>query len=109
MKAEYDFSKGIRGAVIAEKGKTRISIFIDNAVLSEFRARAEKLGTGYQTMMNEALRTYISQAEQPVTEHVLRSVLRQELPGYLVERSSSRGPRKASFAARAGTKQSVKK
>ena len=52
MKAEYDFSKGKRGAVIPQKGKTRISIFIDNAVLDEFRARAEKAGIGYQTMMN---------------------------------------------------------
>lgn len=38
MKTEYDFSKGRRGAVILQKGKTRISIFIDNAVLDEFRA-----------------------------------------------------------------------
>lgn len=83
MRAEYDFSKGKRGAVIAQKGKTRISIFIDNAVLDEFRARAQKAGTGYQTMMNEALRRYLSETEQPVTEKVLRHVLREELPEYL--------------------------
>lgn len=83
MRAEYDFSKGKRGAVIAQKGKTRISIFIDNAVLDEFRARAEKAGTGYQTMMNEALRRYLSEIEQPVTEKVLRHVLREEIPEYL--------------------------
>ncbi|HXV10119.1 MAG TPA: BrnA antitoxin family protein [Burkholderiales bacterium] len=83
MRAEYDFSKGKRGAVIAQKGKTRISIFIDNAVLDEFRARAEKAGIGYQTMMNEALRRYLSEIEQPVTEKVLRHVLREEIPEYL--------------------------
>lgn len=83
MRAEYDFSKGKRGAVIAQKGKTRISIFIDNAVLDEFRARAQKAGTGYQTMMNEALRRYLSETEQPVTEKVLRHVLREELPEHL--------------------------
>ena len=83
MKAEYDFSKGRRGAVIPQKGKTRISIFIDNAVLDEFRARSEKAGTGYQTMMNEALRRYLSEAEQPVTEKVLRNVLREEIPEYV--------------------------
>jgi hypothetical protein len=83
MRAEYDFSKGKRGAVIAQRGKTRISIFIDNAVLDEFRARAEKAGTGYQTMMNEALRRYLSEIEQPVTEKVLRHVLREEIPEYL--------------------------
>jgi hypothetical protein len=83
MKAEYDFSKGKRGAVIPQRGKTRISIFIDNAVLDAFRARAEKAGTGYQTMMNEALRRFLSETEQPVTEKVLRHVLRQEIPEYL--------------------------
>jgi hypothetical protein len=83
MRAEYDFSRGKRGAVIPQKGKTRISIFIDNAVLDEFRARADRAGTGYQTMMNEALRRYLSEAGQPVTEKTLRQVLRQEMPEYL--------------------------
>ena len=83
MRAEYDFSKGKRGAVIPNKGKTRISIFIDNAVLDEFRARAEQAGTGYQTMMNDALRKYLSESDQPVTEKALRQILRQEMPEYL--------------------------
>lgn len=83
MKPEYDFSKGKRGAVIPQKGKTRISIFIDDVVLDEFRARAEKAGTGYQTMMNDALRTYLSETDQPVTEKLLRQVLRQEMPEYV--------------------------
>jgi hypothetical protein len=83
MRAEYDFSKGKRGALIPQKGKTRISIFIDNAILDEFRVRAEKAGTGYQTMMNDALRKYLSETGQPVTEQVLRQVLRQEMPEYL--------------------------
>jgi hypothetical protein len=83
MKAEYDFSRGKRGAVIPQKGKTRISIFIDNSTLAEFRARAEKAGTGYQTMMNEALRAFLAKTEGPVTEGILRNVLRQEIPGYL--------------------------
>lgn len=83
MRAEYDFSKGKRGAVIPQKGKTRISIFIDNAVLDEFRARADRAGTGYQTMMNDALRKYLTETGQPVTEKTLRQVLRQEMPEYL--------------------------
>jgi len=101
MKAEYDFSKGRRGAVIPQKGKTRISIFIDNATLAEFRARAEKAGTGYQTMMNEALRAYLSKTEGPVTEVILRNVLRQEIPGYLRDLTTrSSGPGK--IAGRGG-------
>jgi hypothetical protein len=83
MRAEYDFSKAKRGAVMPQKGKTRISIFIDNAVLDAFRARAQKEGTGYQTMMNEALRQYVSDAEPALTESILRHVLRQEIPEYL--------------------------
>ena len=88
MRPEYDFSEGKRGAVIPQKGKTRISIFIDNAVLDAFRARAQKGGAGYQTMMNEALRQYLSDAEQPVTE---------KLPKYIVDAASS-GPTPAKEA-----------
>lgn len=83
MKAEYDFSQGKRGALISAKGKTRITIHIDNAVLDEFRARAEKAGTGYQTLMNEALKTYLAgSTDAPVTESILRRVIREELPKY---------------------------
>lgn len=94
MRDEYDFSKGRRGAIIPQKGKTRISIFIDNAILDAFRARAEKAGTGYQTMMNEALRRYLAETDRPVTEKVLRHVLREEMPQYL-RRASSRSIRTA--------------
>jgi hypothetical protein len=83
MRVEYDFSKAKRGAIVPQKGKTRISIFIDNAVLDAFRARADQAGTGYQTMMNEALRQFLSDAEPPLTEAILRHVLRQEIPEYL--------------------------
>jgi len=93
MRAEYDFSKGKRGAVLPQKGKTRISIFIDNAVLDEFRARAEQAGTGYQTMMNEALRAYLSQTDRPVTEKALRQILRQEMPEYLRELKTEAKPK----------------
>ena len=80
MRPEYDFSKGKRGAVIPAPGKTRITIHIDNAVLDEFRARAERAGTGYQTLMNEALKASLGGSEPPVTEAVLRQVIREELP-----------------------------
>ena len=90
MRAEYDFSKARRGAVIVDKNKTRITIYIDNAILEEFRARAVKAGTGYQTMMNEALRSYLSGGHGPVTEQVLRNVLREEMPEYLAKARRSR-------------------
>jgi uncharacterized protein (DUF4415 family) len=100
MRTEYDFSKGKRGAVIPQKGKTRISIFIDNAVLDEFRARAQKAGTGYQTMMNDALRKYLSEADNPITEKTLRQVLRQELPEYLRDLAAASTRRRTKSSAR---------
>jgi len=97
MRAEYDFSKAKRGALIPTKGKTRITIYIDDAVLEEFRARAEKGGSGYQTMMNDALKAYLAETERPVTESVLRRVIREELPrsSRLTKRSSGRSKTRA--------------
>jgi hypothetical protein len=96
MRAEYDFYKAKRGAALPTKGKTRITIHIDNAVLHEFRARAEGAGTGYQTMMNEALKAYLSQADTPVTESVLRRVIREEVAdkSRLTTRSSGRATKR---------------
>ena len=37
------------------KRKTRITIYLDDEVLDEFRSRAERTGTGYQTLFNAAL------------------------------------------------------
>lgn len=79
MKKEYDFSKGRRGPVIRPKGKTRITIYIDDDVLEEFRERADRSGRGYQTMMNEALREYLAKSAPPLDETTLRRVLREEL------------------------------
>ena len=81
MKDEYDFSKGKRGAIISSKGKTRITIYLDDAILEEFRSRAEEAGTGYQTLINEALKEYLGQSsEKIVTESMLRRILREEFP-----------------------------
>ncbi|MBM3288282.1 MAG: BrnA antitoxin family protein, partial [Candidatus Eisenbacteria bacterium] len=51
MKREYDFSEGRRGAVVPQTGKTRITIYLDDSVLEEFRERADAAGRGYQTMI----------------------------------------------------------
>jgi len=81
MKDEYDFSKGKRGAILSSKGKTRITIYIDDSVLEEFRSKAEETGTGYQTMINDALKEYLSKkSEKPVTESTLRRILQEEFP-----------------------------
>jgi len=80
MKKEYDFSKGRRGAVIPPTpGKTRITIRLDDEVLAWFREIVNESGGGnYQTLINNALREYISQRQEPL-EKVIRRVLREEL------------------------------
>jgi uncharacterized protein (DUF4415 family) len=79
MKKEYDFGKGKRGSVIAAKGKTRITIYLDDDILEDFRDRADAAGRGYQTMINDALRAYLGKATSPVDEEALRRVIREEL------------------------------
>lgn len=42
MKDEYDFSSGKRGAVASNKGKTRITIMLDDSVI-EAHVHARKM------------------------------------------------------------------
>lgn len=80
MRKEYDFSNGKRGpAVTVPKGKTRITIRIDDDVLAWFRDQVEKAGGGnYQTLMNAALRQYVEGSTDNL-EETLRRVVREEL------------------------------
>lgn len=79
MKKVYDFSKGKRGAVVPTTGKTRITIYVDDAVLKRFKAQSEKTGKGYQTLINEALKSYLGLTEQPITQELVRKIVREEL------------------------------
>jgi uncharacterized protein (DUF4415 family) len=79
MKKEYDFSKGRRGPVLPQAGKTRITIYIDSDTLQEFRTRADAAGRGYQTLINEALREALGKSRQPLDARTLRRILREEL------------------------------
>lgn len=44
----------------APKRKTRITIYLDDEVLKEFRTLSERCGTGYQTLINAALRNRLA-------------------------------------------------
>jgi len=79
MKKEHDFSKGKRGAVIKSRGKTRITIHLDDDVISAFRIKAEEAGRGYQTLINDALRQHIFTTGTPLDSKTLRRILREEL------------------------------
>jgi hypothetical protein len=79
MRKEYDFSTGRRGAITPAHGKTRITIRLDDDLLDWFRGQVDAVGGGnYQTLINEALRTFIATQDRPL-EQVLRKVLREEL------------------------------
>lgn len=78
MKSEYDFTDAKRGAVVPQTGKTRITIYLDDAILEEFRSRADAAGKGYQTLINDALRNYLAQPSEDL-EQALRKVIREEM------------------------------
>ena len=79
MKKEYDFAKGRRGAAAPARGKTRITLFLDDAIVQHFKARSEETGKGYQTLINEVLSAHISSTEKPLTASAARRILREEL------------------------------
>lgn len=79
MKAEYDFSKGKRGAVLDNTGKTRITIWLDDRIVEQFKAESLRTGKGYQTLINEALAARLSVDEHPATAAEVRSIVREEL------------------------------
>jgi uncharacterized protein (DUF4415 family) len=79
MKKEYDFSKAKRGAVIPQAGKTRITIYLDDVIIERFKDLSERTGKGYQTLINEALRSHLDVAEQPLTAEEIRKIVREEL------------------------------
>ena len=86
MKKEYDFSKGVRGALIPTPGKTRITIRIDDDILEWFREQIRKASGGsYQTMMNDALRAYM-ETKGGQTEALLRKVVKEELARYDIKK-----------------------
>jgi uncharacterized protein (DUF4415 family) len=80
MKKEYDFSKARRGAIDPTPvGKTRITIRLDTDVLDWFREQVNVAGGGnYQSLINAALRDYMSRKVEPL-EDTLRRVVREEL------------------------------
>jgi uncharacterized protein (DUF4415 family) len=80
MKREYDFRNAKRGAVVAvPRGKSRITIRLDEEILAWFRQQVERSGGGnYQTLINEALREHVRCAQEPL-EKTLRRVIREEI------------------------------
>ena len=85
MKANYDFSKAKRAKDVPAlakvqadlAGKSRVTLYLDNLVIAQFKARAAIEGEGYQTLINRGLREALK--EPPALEDVIRRVVREEL------------------------------
>ena len=67
----------VREPAAYPRGKIRLTMYLDMAVVEYFRSRAG--GRGYQTLINEALKQAI---EQENLEDVLRRVIREESRPY---------------------------
>lgn len=89
MRNEYDFSKAKKASDIKHLaelqalhvGKTRITIMLDDDVISLFEKQAETSGVGYQTLINQTLRNSLE--AEPVNADLLRKVIREELAAYI--------------------------
>ncbi len=80
MKQQYDFTKAKRRAVVTvPPGKTRVTIRLDTDVLEWIRNEVDRAGGGnYQSLMNMALRDFVSRSREPL-DNTLRRVIREEL------------------------------
>jgi uncharacterized protein (DUF4415 family) len=85
MKQRYDFSEGKRGRIAPPepepRGKARITIRLDEDLIDHVLKEADASGgaTGYQTLINEALRQHV-EGKAPKLEKTLRRDLGEALP-----------------------------
>ena len=63
-----------------QRGKTRITIRLDEDLVDYFLNEAERSGgaTGYQRLINDALRQHL-EGRAPKLEDTLRRILREEI------------------------------
>jgi hypothetical protein len=54
-------------------------MYLDHAILKRFKAESEKSGKGYQTLINEALNSYLGLTEKAITAEMVRKIVREEL------------------------------
>jgi uncharacterized protein (DUF4415 family) len=73
---EAQLARAVRriGGVPVERGKRRVTMFLDTAIVEYFKAKAGD--RGYQTLINEVLAGYICGHDLEAT---LRRIIREEL------------------------------
>jgi uncharacterized protein (DUF4415 family) len=79
MKKAGEFARGRRGAVVSTRGKTRITIYLDDAIVERFKALSAQTGKGYQTLINEVLAAYGAEDMRPASAAQIRKIVREEL------------------------------
>ncbi len=92
MHNDYNLSKAKRAKDIPHlkklqaesKGKSRITIMLDNDILDSFRQQARAEGLGYQILINRALRAHIG--EHLWDERVLRRIIHEEVQNSLIDK-----------------------
>jgi uncharacterized protein (DUF4415 family) len=84
MRKTHDFSQGKRGRIVAPepepRGKTRITIRLDEDLVDHFLKQADASGgaMGYQSLINEALRQHV-EGKAPKFKETLRRIVREEM------------------------------
>ncbi len=68
-------------------GKSRITMRVDNDVLSTFKLRAEMIGGNYQTLMNDALKQFVQGLK---LSDVVREAVHESLETYLATGTNGR-------------------
>lgn len=101
MKREYDFSNAKRGPIAPPaRGKTRITIRIDEDILDWFRTQVHSQGGGnYQSLINNALREHLARKDDLLAD-TLRRVLREEVVPYFTPKSQPPARRKQGASRR---------
>jgi PP-loop superfamily ATP-utilizing enzyme len=92
MEESDDVGDTHRGVVARAVKRVRVTMYLDVAVIEAFRTQAATRGSGYQTLINEALRHTLHPEVAPVTIESLRRVLREELSKYVSSAHSVEGP-----------------
>jgi len=72
----------VRAGDPSQTGKTRITIYLDDAIVERFKAQSENTGKGYQTLINEALKSYLRSTEKALTPELVRKIVREELAAH---------------------------
>jgi hypothetical protein len=61
------------------QGKRASQSISDDGILERFKAESQRTGKGYQTLINDALNSYLGLTSKPLTEEMVRKIVREEL------------------------------